>query len=38
MLFDGVESERLSAFGDVRTPSVADLFLARVGGTPQEVR
>jgi ABC-2 type transport system ATP-binding protein len=38
MLFDGVASERLTAFGDVRTPSVADLFLARVGGEPQEVR
>ncbi len=38
MLFDGVASERLAAFGDVRTPSVADLFLARVGGEPQEVK
>ena len=31
MLFDGVARDRLTAFGDVRTPSVADLFLARVG-------
>jgi ABC-2 type transport system ATP-binding protein len=37
MLFDGVAHERLAAFGDVRTPSVADLFLARVGGETQEV-
>jgi ABC-2 type transport system ATP-binding protein len=37
MLFDGVARERLAPLGDVRTPSVADLFLARVGGEPQEV-
>jgi ABC-2 type transport system ATP-binding protein len=28
MLFDGVPRERLTAFGDVRTPSIADLFTA----------
>ena len=27
-LFEGVERERLAALGDVRTPSVADLFVA----------
>jgi ABC-2 type transport system ATP-binding protein len=37
MLFDGVAPDRLAALGDVRTPSVADLFLARVGGETQEV-
>ena len=37
MLFDGIAHERLTAFGDVRTPSVADLFLARVGEA-REVR
>ena len=37
MLFDGVAPERLTPLGDVRTPSVADLFLARVGGDTQEV-
>jgi len=37
MLFDGVAPERLAALGDVRTPSVADLFMARVGGETQEV-
>ena len=28
LLFDGVERERLAALGDVRTPSLADLFVA----------
>src|SRR5438552_1952290 len=28
MLFDGLDRQRLSAFGDVRTPSIADLFVA----------
>ena len=32
MLFDGVAHDRLTALGGVRTPSVADLFLAGVGG------
>jgi ABC-2 type transport system ATP-binding protein len=31
-LFDGVDREQLAAFGDVRTPSVADLFVAVMGG------
>jgi ABC-2 type transport system ATP-binding protein len=30
-LFDGVERQRLSEFGDTRTPGVADLFVAIVG-------
>jgi ABC-type multidrug transport system ATPase subunit len=28
LLFDGVDRQRLSAFGEVRTPSIADLFVA----------
>lgn len=36
MLFEGVAHDRLTALGDVRTPSVADLFLAQVGdGAPE---
>jgi ABC-2 type transport system ATP-binding protein len=31
LLFDGVDRDRLAAFGDVRTPSLADLFVARMG-------
>jgi ABC-2 type transport system ATP-binding protein len=32
MLFEGVQRERLAAFGEVRRPSIADLFVAVVGG------
>ena len=32
MLFEGVNRENLEGFGDVRTPSVADLFVAKVKG------
>jgi ABC-2 type transport system ATP-binding protein len=28
MLFEGMDRQRLSVFGDVRTPSIADLFVA----------
>jgi len=31
LLFDGVEREQLAALGDVRTPSIADLFVAVIG-------
>ncbi|HEV8434005.1 MAG TPA: ABC transporter ATP-binding protein, partial [Thermoanaerobaculia bacterium] len=31
-LFDGVERQQLAAVGDVRTPSIADLFVAVIGG------
>jgi ABC-2 type transport system ATP-binding protein len=31
MLFDGIERQRLAALGDVRTPSIADLFVAVMG-------
>ncbi|HET7692054.1 MAG TPA: ABC transporter ATP-binding protein [Gemmatimonadota bacterium] len=38
LLFEGQDRERLAALGDVRTPSVADLFVAILssrGGQPQ---
>jgi ABC-2 type transport system ATP-binding protein len=31
LLFDRVERHQLAALGDVRTPSIADLFVAVVG-------
>ena len=31
MLFDGADRARLAALGEVRTPSIADLFVAVVG-------
>lgn len=31
LLFDGADRQRLAAFGEVRTPSIADLFVAVVG-------
>jgi ABC-2 type transport system ATP-binding protein len=31
-LFDGADRKQLAALGDVRTPSIADLFVAIVGG------
>ncbi|MGI9202811.1 MAG: ABC transporter ATP-binding protein [Woeseiaceae bacterium] len=35
MTFDGVEREQLQEFGDLRTPDVADLFVAKVKGSAQ---
>ena len=32
LLFDGVSRAQLESLGDVRTPSIADLFIAVVGG------
>lgn len=32
-LFDGAERARLASLGDIRTPSIADLFVAVMGGT-----
>ncbi len=32
MLFDRVAREQLRTFGEVRTPSIADLFVALIGG------
>jgi ABC-2 type transport system ATP-binding protein len=31
LLFDGVDRQQLAVFGDVRTPSIADLFVAVLG-------
>ena len=31
LLFDGVERQQLAGFGEVRTPSIADLFVAVMG-------
>ena len=31
LLFDGVDRQRLEALGDIRTPSIADLFVAVLG-------
>ena len=36
LLFDGVERARLTALGEVRTPSIADLFVAIIGGPAAE--
>ncbi|ALN80640.1 ABC transporter ATP-binding protein [Lysobacter antibioticus] len=33
MLFDGVPAEQLAGFGEVRTPGLADLFVATMKGT-----
>jgi ABC-2 type transport system ATP-binding protein len=34
MTFDGIEREKLSVLGEARTPSLADLFVAILGGEP----
>jgi ABC-2 type transport system ATP-binding protein len=34
LLFDGVDRQRLAALGDVRTPSIADLFVAVISSQP----
>jgi len=34
LLFDGAERERLTALGEVRRPSIADLFVATMGNRP----
>jgi ABC-2 type transport system ATP-binding protein len=36
MLFDGKEAASLDALGETRTPSVADLFVAMMGGVAQK--
>jgi ABC-2 type transport system ATP-binding protein len=36
MLFDGGHAERLAALGEVRTPSIADLFVAVMGGQARQ--
>jgi ABC-2 type transport system ATP-binding protein len=37
-LFDGVDRARLAAFGEVRTPSIADLFVAVIGADQAETQ
>jgi ABC-2 type transport system ATP-binding protein len=36
MLFDRVDRHQLAVFGDLRTPGIADLFVAMVGGAQQQ--
>jgi ABC-2 type transport system ATP-binding protein len=36
LLFDSVDRERLAALGEVRTPGIADLFVALIGGQTTE--
>jgi ABC-2 type transport system ATP-binding protein len=38
LLFDGADRQELSAVGEIRTPSIADLFVAVVGKETEEVR
>jgi len=33
LLFDGVPSRQLEPLGELRTPGIADLFVAVMGGT-----
>jgi ABC-2 type transport system ATP-binding protein len=35
LLFEGADRQQLAALGDVRTPSIADLFVAVMGGQAQ---
>ena len=37
LLFDRVDREQLAALGDVRTPSLADLFVAKMGAARDEM-
>jgi hypothetical protein len=36
MLFDNVNREQIAALGEVRRPSIADLFVAVMGGEASE--
>ena len=38
LLFEGIERERLAALGEVRTPSLSDLFVAVVGSQPGQAQ
>jgi ABC-2 type transport system ATP-binding protein len=38
LLFDHADRQQLSALGDVRTPGIADLFVAVMGNQPGEIR
>ena len=37
-LFDSIDRDRLAAFGEVRTPSIADLFVAVIGADQAETQ
>src|SRR5204862_6250946 len=36
LLFDGVPREQLASLGEIRTPSLADIFVAVIGGRSPE--
>jgi ABC-2 type transport system ATP-binding protein len=38
LLFDAADRKQLASLGDVRTPSVADLFVAVIGNQPGQAR
>lgn len=38
LLFEKVDRDRVAALGDVRTPSIADLFVAVIGNQPGEAQ
>jgi ABC-2 type transport system ATP-binding protein len=38
LLFDRADRQQLAALGDVRTPGIADLFVAVMGNQPGEIR
>ncbi len=38
LLFNSVDRQQLAALGEVRTPSIADLFVALMGDKPGEAR
>ncbi|MGI8841876.1 MAG: hypothetical protein ACR2F8_14015 [Caulobacteraceae bacterium] len=38
LLFDSVDRDRLAALGEVRTPSIADLFVAVIGAQTPKTR
>jgi ABC-2 type transport system ATP-binding protein len=38
LLFDGVNRQQLAALGEVRTPGIADLFVAMIGNHPTQAQ
>jgi ABC-2 type transport system ATP-binding protein len=37
LLFDNADRQQLAALGEVRTPSITDLFVAVMGGSPNQI-
>ena len=37
LLFDNTDRQQLAALGEVRTPSITDLFVAVMGGSPNQI-